>query len=212
MIYIIPETFLKLYGLMYSMDLSPSAEKDLVRRAQQGDAQAFGELVLAHQTFVYNLALRALSDALEAQDAAQEAFLRAWQALPGFRGQAGFRTWLYRIVVNLCYNRSPELRRRMSQLSVEDEAEAWPEMDLPGPERYLEARQQQAFLHEQIERLPENYRVLVMLRYQQDLSYEEIAQVLNMPLGSVKTGLFRAHARLKTALQAAQEALYVEYR
>jgi RNA polymerase sigma factor (sigma-70 family) len=82
-------------------------ETELVRRAQGGDATAFEALVLAHQTLAYNLALRALGDEREAEDAAQEAFVRAWLALPNFRGQARFGTWLYRIVTNLCCNRHP---------------------------------------------------------------------------------------------------------
>lgn len=194
--------------------LTPPDESLLVQRARSGDPQAFGELVLAHQTFVYNLALRALGDSgdfgdfNEAQDLAQEAFLRAWQGLPGFRGSSSFRTWLYRIVMNLCYNRSPQLKRSLNQIDIEgDEAQEWRwAAQEPGPEQALETRELRAYLHRQIERLPANYRLLVMLRYQQDLSYEEIAEVLGMPLGSVKTGLFRAHNRLKASLLSPIEA------
>ncbi len=85
--------------------MAGNEEKDWLERARAGDVEAFGALVLAHQQFVYNLAWRALGDEHEAQDAAQEAFLRVWQALPNFRGQAQFRTWLYRIVTNVCYGR-----------------------------------------------------------------------------------------------------------
>src|SRR3990172_256836 len=91
-------------------------ESELVRRAQAGDTEAFDALVTEHQQFVYNLALRAVSDPHEAEDIAQEAFVRAWLALPNFRGQAQFRTWLYRIVTNLCYNRLPNLRRSLADL------------------------------------------------------------------------------------------------
>ncbi len=175
-------------------------ERAVVQRARAGDTQAFGELVLAHQTFVYNLALRALGDSNEAQDLAQEAFLRAWQALPSFRGASSFRTWLYRIVMNLCYNRSPQLKKNLAQLDIEDQAEEWISGQEQLPEHALEHQQMRTYLHQQIERLPETYRLLVMLRYQQDLSYEEIAEVTAMPLGSVKTGLFRAHQRLREAL------------
>ncbi|MBN1145911.1 MAG: sigma-70 family RNA polymerase sigma factor, partial [Anaerolineales bacterium] len=91
-------------------------EAQLVQRARRGDTDAFAELLRAHQDFAYNLALRALGDPHEAEDVAQEAFVRAWQALPRFRGDARFRTWLYRIVANLCYNRLPRLRRELSSL------------------------------------------------------------------------------------------------
>jgi RNA polymerase sigma-70 factor (ECF subfamily) len=185
------------------MTYSALAERAIVQRAQSGDTQAFGELVLMHQTFVYNLALRLLGDSNEAQDLAQEAFLRAWQGLGGFRGAAGFRTWLYRIAMNLCYNRSPQLKQSLSHIPVDEHMEEWLPAETASPERELERAELRSFLHRQIERLPESYRLLVMLRYQQDLSYEEIAEVTGMPLGTVKTGLFRAHARLKAALQGA---------
>ena len=193
-------------------------EPELVRSAQSGNTQAFGELVLAHQSFAFNLALRALGDPHEAQDLTQEAFLRAWQNLASFRGAASFRTWLYRIVMNLCYNRSPKLKRQLAQLPIQEDAdepgwvdgsEHWernPQADWLAsshdPQNELEAGELRKLIHLQISKLPASYRLLVLLRYHQDLSYEEIAQVLDMPLGTVKTGLHRAHARLKTALLA----------
>ena len=177
-----------------------SHEEELVQRAQAGDTDAFGALVAEHQRFVYNLALRALTDPHEAEDAAQEAFVRAWVALPGFRRRAQFRTWLYRIVTNLCYSRLPRLRRDLAALGEQDASEA-PDEALGGPEASLEAEEQQAILHREIESLPESYRLLIALRYQQELSYEEIARVVSLPLGTVKTGLHRAKARLREAAQ-----------
>ncbi len=176
----------------------------LVRRAQAGDAEAFGALVTAHQQFVYNLAWRALGNSEEAEDAAQEAFVRAWLALPNFRGQAQFRTWLYRIVTNLCCNRLPRLRRDLAALG-EAEVLNVPAEQPHGLEDELEAGERRAFLHAQIESLPESYRVLVLLRFQQGLPYEEIATVLSLPLGTVKTGLHRARARLRAALRVFEE-------
>jgi RNA polymerase sigma-70 factor (ECF subfamily) len=179
-------------------------EQALVARARAGDAEAFGALVLAHQQFVYNLAWRALGDEREAEDAAQEAFVRAWLALPNFRGQAQFRTWLYRIVTNLCCNRLPRLRRELTALAT-DQAQLVPDESTPDPAAGLEAEQRRAFLHRQIDALPERYRLLVSLRYQQELAYEDIATVLSLPLGTVKTGLFRARAQLRAALIEAEE-------
>ena len=180
-------------------------ERELVARARAGDLEAFGALVLEHQQFVFNLAWRALGDEHEAQDAAQEAFVRVWQALPNFRGQAAFRTWLYRIVTNLCYSRLPRLRQQLAALG-DLEMTSMPDETQLDPAAETEAAEQRAFLWRQIDALPESYRLLVMLRYQQGLPYEEIATVLSLPLGTVKTGLFRARARLREALRAFEES------
>jgi RNA polymerase sigma-70 factor (ECF subfamily) len=185
--------------------LAGSHDAEWVRRAQGGDTEAFANLVTEHQSFAYNLALRAVGDPHEAEDIAQEAFVRAWQALPNFRGQAQFRTWLYRIVTNLCCNRLPRLRRDLLNLDTEAAALAadHTHADLGAG---LEAEERREFLHRQIEALPESYRLLITLRYQQELSYEEIASVVSLPLGTVKTGLFRAKARLREALRDFEEA------
>lgn len=179
-------------------------EAELVRRAQDREAAAFGQLVEAHEQFVYNLALRATGLPQDAEDLAQEAFLKAWLALPHFRGQSAFRTWLYRITVNLCYNHSPRLRQDLQTLPVEEI-----EYSLSGPgdpaEDYQQA-DQQAFLQREIAALPEGLRVLITLRYQMDLSYEEIAEVMDLPLGTVKTHLHRVRQKLKKALLSFEEA------
>lgn len=187
---------------MTAAPLNDTTERRLVLEAQAGNTHAFGELVLAYQRFVFNLAYRALGDMQEAQDAAQETFLRAWLALPKFRAEARFSTWLYRITVNFCYNRRPRLRRELAELPI-DEAPDLPD-DCAGlganPLNEVEKSEQRAFIHRQIDELQESYRLIISLRYQEELSYEEIAQVLNMPLGTVKTGLFRAKAQLRAAL------------
>jgi RNA polymerase sigma-70 factor (ECF subfamily) len=182
------------------------SEHELVRRAQTGDTEAFAQLVNEHQRFVYHLALRTLGSPQEAEDAAQEALVRAWLALPNFRGQARFQTWLYRIVTNLCYNRLPRLRRELSALGEEELPDIPDETSNMDPVTGLEAEERRKFLHRQIERLPESYRLLVTLRFQQELSYEEIAGVTSLPLGTVKVGLFRARARLREALREFEEA------
>jgi len=176
-------------------------ETQLIRQARKGDTEAFAALLALHERFVYNLALRTLGNPDDAADTAQEAFVRAWLALPAFREQAQFRTWLYRIVLNLCLNRFPRLRRELNALTQDEMAEI-PEPASSGldPLASLELQEQHAFLHREIERLPEQYRLLVSLRYQHELSYDEIASLVGLPVGTVKTGLFRAKARLRTAL------------
>ena len=187
----------------------PDSEQLLIQRAQNGDSEAFAALVTEHQHYVYNLALRLLKNEEEALDLAQETFVRAWTALPNFRGQSQFRTWLYRIVTNLCYNRLPNLRRSLNELGDDVIAEL-PETDLAfdNPAQGLESRELRSYLHQAIDHLDENYRLLISLRYQNELSYEEIATMLNLPLGTVKTGLFRAKEQLRRALETYQEPIW----
>ena len=180
------------------------SEVELIRQAKSGDTDAFAKLVAEHQSFVYNLALRTLGDPHEAEDLAQEAFVRAWLALPRFRGRARFQTWLYRIVVNLCYNRLPRLRRELT-VETDEKINHVPDEIFANPGLQVEINEQRAFLHQQIETLPEKYRLLITLRYQSELTYEEIAQVLDVPLGTVKTGIFRARTRLREALRKFEE-------
>jgi RNA polymerase sigma-70 factor (ECF subfamily) len=176
-------------------------EPALLQRARSGDHAAFAALVDGHQRYVYNLALRVVNNEQEAQDLAQETFVRAWLALPNFRGQSQFRTWLYRIVTNLCYNRLPGLRRSLNDLG-DDVLPDIPESDgaQTDPARELESMELRAHLHRAIDALEGHYRLLIVLRYQQELAYEEIAGLLNLPLGTVKTGLFRAKEKLRNAL------------
>jgi RNA polymerase sigma-70 factor (ECF subfamily) len=173
-------------------------ERQLIRRAQQGETAAFEALVLQHAPYVYNLALRTLNDATEAEDIAQEAFVRVWQALPQFQAKSQFRTWLYRIVTNLCYNRLPRLKTELAALDPTEE------VILSDGRQAVERALLTAELRQQIftaiSTLPQNYRLLITLRHLQELSYEEIAEVTEMPLGTVKTGIFRARQMLQERL------------
>jgi RNA polymerase sigma-70 factor (ECF subfamily) len=174
-------------------------EQELIRRAQAGNADAFAALVAEHQQFVYNLVLRTVGNSNDAEDIAQEAFVRAWLALGNFRRQARFRTWMYRIVVNLCYTRLPRLRQELDKLSQDEIADV-PDVSFRDPQAKVEILERDRFLHAQIEELPASYRMLITLRFQEGLSYEEISQLLKLPLGTVKTGIFRARAQLRQAL------------
>jgi RNA polymerase sigma-70 factor, ECF subfamily len=174
-------------------------EQALIQRAQKGDHEAFAALVDEHQLYVYNLALRVVKDENEALDLAQETFVRAWTALPNFKGQSQLRTWLYRIVTNLCYNRLPNLRRSLNDLG-DDVMEEIPETKFNTPADEFESNETRKHLYQAINQLDEQYRLLVTMRYQNELSYEEIATSLNLPLGTVKTGIFRAKAQLRNTL------------
>ena len=174
------------------------SEANLVRRARGGDRDAFATLVDLHAVYVYNLALRLVDQPQEAEDLAQEAFIRAWRGLPRFRAEAQFRTWLYRIVTNLCYNRLPRLRAELASLPPEESVQL-ADSD-PGIERQLVNADLLAALETAIAALPPAYRLLITLRHLQGMRYEEIAAAADMPLGTVKTGLFRGRRLLREAL------------
>lgn len=182
-----------------------TSEQILVQKAQKGDPEAFEALVNEHQQYVYNLALRVVKDENEALDLAQETFVRAWTALPNFKGQSQFRTWLYRIVTNLCYNRLPNLRRSLNDLG-DDVMEDIPEPHLDTPAQIFEDSETRQHLQDAIQSLDSNYQLLITLRYQNELSYDEIASTLNLPLGTVKTGIFRAKERLRKSLAKLEES------
>lgn len=185
-------------------DLAPRDERLLIARAKRGDTAAFEALVNHHAQLVYNLALRTLQNQQEAEDVAQEAFVRAWRGLPRFREQARFQTWLYRIVTNLCYNRLPRLRRELEALP-QDEVDSLPDTQ-QGVETAVISHQQQQQLQQAIDHLPESYRMLITLRHLQQMSYDEIAAVMDMPLGTVKTGIFRARRQLRQMINDYERA------
>jgi len=174
-------------------------ETTLIQKAQKGNHDAFAALVDEHQRYVYNLALRVVKDENEALDLTQETFVRAWTALPNFKGQSQFRTWLYRIVTNLCYNRLPNLRRSLNDLG-DDVMEEIPETNFNAPASEFESNETRQHLYQAIDALDANYKLLITLRYQNELSYDEIASTLNLPLGTVKTGIFRAKEQLRKTL------------
>lgn len=186
--------------------MNSAAEDNLVRKAQEGDTRAFAELVLAHQQFAFHVALRALNNSQDAEDVVQDAFVKVWKSLKSFRHDSRFRTWLYRIVMNLCYNQLPKLRKDINTL---DPDSIYPElMDTNlnmDPVICLEGKETLTFIQQQIKSLPDQYRIMLLLRYQQGCSYAEISEILDVPLGTVKTGIFRARERLKDSVYKYQE-------
>ncbi|MGQ9682464.1 MAG: RNA polymerase sigma factor [Anaerolineae bacterium] len=179
----------------------------LLGRCRNGDAAAFAELVAEQQAYVYNLALRLLGDSAEAEDLAQEALVRAWQMLPSFRGEARFTTWLYRIVVNLGLNRRARLRRTLATVSLDDVA--CPQVPGVEPDPLLAQTdlERKEWIWRQVDALPERYRVVIALYYQQERTYDEMAQILCLPLNTVKTHLARARHLLARRLAEAQGGL-----
>lgn len=176
-------------------------EDNLVQKAREGDTRAFAELVRAHQQFAYYVALRALNNTQDAEDIVQEAFVKVWESLTSFRHDSRFRTWLYRIVMNLCYNQLPRLRKDINALDQDSIHLELSDTNLDmDPVLRLEGKETLTFIQQQIKYLPDQYRIMLLLRYQQGCSYAEISEILDVPLGTVKTGIFRARERLKDAV------------
>ncbi len=203
-------------GVSISSAISSVTEQDetqLVAASQHGDQDAFAQLVQRHQRRVFNLVFRMLQQYEEASEATQETFLAAWQGLPSFRGDARFSTWLYRIAYN-CSLKQLELRKRDRALQVVMQAEqAAYEARQPEPiDAGLEAHARQAIIREQISALPPKYRIVLVLRHLQDMTYEEMADILTIPIGTIKTHLFRARNLLKERLESLDRELNTRMR
>jgi RNA polymerase sigma-70 factor (ECF subfamily) len=179
-----------------------------VRQTLCGTTSAYNGLVTRYQRQVYNLAYRMLGNAEDAGDLVQETFLRAYGALASFRQDASFLTWLYKIASNLCIDqlRSRKARSALS-LDVELEEGREPAADSRNcsPEELSIRDSVQDVVQRAITNLPEKYRVVVVMRHLQDMSVEEIANVLEMPTGTVKTHLFRAREMLRGRLRSVLE-------
>lgn len=180
---------------------SPEIERELIAQAQQGDRQAFGELVRCHREGVINVVYRMCGDANLAEDAAQEAFVRAWQHLPRYRPQSPFRNWLYRIATNAALD---TLRRERETVDVEDIPLANPEA---GPETQVEAKERGEQVRQAVLALPQASRAVLVLREYESLSYREIAETLSIPIGTVMSRLNYARNRLRESLSPYLEAL-----
>lgn len=181
----------------------PSAQ--LLSRCVQGDHDAFAQLVAQQQTYVYNLALGILGEAEEARDLAQEALLRTWQRLPSFRGEARFTTWLYRLVVNLGLNRLARLRRQPPQVELDGHPLIDRSPAAADPQEVHSAAEWRQAIWQAVDGLPEKYRLVITLYYQHERTYEEIAQILQLPLNTVKTHLSRARRQLADRLAELEE-------
>lgn len=172
----------------------------LVQRAAQGDADAFAELVNLHQRMVYGLALRKLGNPHDAEEVAQTAFLNAWRGLKSFKGDSSFATWLYRLTSNACIDHLRQNGKRAEDRSLEDENLPPLPDHTPGPEEQALQRERQEALRKAIDQLPSEQRTILLLREMDGLMYEEIAQLLHLELGTVKSRLARARLALRDRL------------
>lgn len=181
-----------------ALNQNAKTEPGLIEQARNGDRSAFGELVRRHYNGVVNVVYRMCGDARLAEDTAQEAFLRAWINLPAFQPQSSLRNWLYRIAVNAAL----DVLRRKTEEPVEDERVQMVMDQAPGPEAALEEKEQILLLQQAVKSLPEAARSVLVLREYGQLSYREIAAVLDVPLGTVMSRLNYARNRLRALLEA----------
>ena len=191
---------------LLGMALGP-ADEELVRRFTGGDAGAFGLLVERYQDRVYTLCLRWLRDRQVAEEVAQDVFVAVYRALPRFRGDAKFSTWLFRIAVNHCKNKRQYQQRRqvnrhepLEGLQQADRPERQLASPSPGTDRTVHVSDAEDLLRRGLAELDESYRAIVVLRDIQGLAYEEIADILDLPRGTVKSRLHRARAQLARSL------------
>lgn len=183
-------------------------DEQLVREAQAGSLPSFNVLVTRYQAPLYGLALRYVRDPEAAEDVAQEAFISAWRALAGFKG-GSFRAWLYRIAMNEAYDHHRRVHRRPSS-SLDELLEAGSAHGLetdraPGPEETAVSRATLRAVERCIGRLPEEYRAIVLLSDVRGLTYDELSRALELPLGTVKSRLYRARAALRALLTESGE-------
>ena len=193
-------------------------EAYLIEAAQHSDLDAFNTLVLSYQDYVYNQAYRIMGDEAAASDAVQEAFVAAYQNIRAFRG-GSFRAWLFRIATNACYDELRQRKRRPST-SLEPLDDSGEEIESPqwladpgeGPEEALVRTQLANAIQHCLEELPQEYRTVAVLVDVQGMDYDDAAQVIRKPLGTVKSRLSRARMRLRDCLQGFGELLPVVFR
>ena len=182
-------------------------DRQLVERAQRGDKRAFELLVEKYQRKLARLLARFIRDPAEVEDVTQEAFIKAYRALPAFRGDSAFYTWLYRIGINTAKNYLMAMGRRApTSTEVEaEEAEGFEEgeqlRDINTPESVLLSNEIAETVNSTIEQLPEELRTAIQLREIEGMSYEDIAQVMNCPIGTVRSRIFRAREAIAEQLR-----------
>ncbi|HWV14008.1 MAG TPA: RNA polymerase sigma factor RpoE [Cellvibrio sp.] len=191
---------------MITAQIAPDVDQQLVERVQKGDKRAFDMLVLKYQHKIFAVISRFIRDHSEVQDVAQDAFIKAYRALPNFRGESAFYTWMYRIAINTAKNYLVARNRRppSSDLEIEDAEfyagnESMHEMNTP--ESNMMRDQLQEVIDTAFRDLPDDLRTAVSLRELDGLSYEEIAEAMDCPIGTVRSRIFRAREAIDKKIQ-----------
>jgi len=186
-------------------------DRALVRRVQRGDASAFNDLILKYEKIVFNFAYRLTQNYDDANDVAQDAFIRAYNAINSFRGDAAFSTWIFRITTNVFLDERKRRRahpqQSLDEYASQEEQREGMQVEDPGPtpEDIVTEKDRQRILAEAVQSLPQYQRTMVVLYHQQQKSYEEIAEIMELPIGTVKSRLNRARIALKEKLQEMKE-------
>lgn len=175
--------------------LNEESDRDLVKKAKGGDTDAFSVLVRRRQHLVYNLAYRYMRDSMLAEDMAQEAFLKGFRLLKGFRGECSFSTWMYRVTSGVCLS---EIARRKKRGEVQLETHHGGSYE----DGKAEARDSAEIIRSCVTLLPERYATIVTMYYLNEMPYKEIAAAMKIPLGTLKTWMFRARKELRLLVES----------
>ncbi|OGT20230.1 MAG: RNA polymerase sigma factor RpoE [Gammaproteobacteria bacterium RBG_16_57_12] len=183
-----------------------STDQELVARVQKGDKKAYDLLVLKYQHKIAKLISRYIADPSEVLDVSQDAFIKAYRALPNFRGDSAFYTWMYRIAINTAKNYLVAHGRRVMEIDIDAEGSTLTETDMglqdvATPEEMLIKDEVERTVFEAIEQLPDDLRTAITLREMDGLSYEEIAQAMDCPVGTVRSRIFRAREAIAERLR-----------
>jgi RNA polymerase sigma-70 factor, ECF subfamily len=180
--------------------MEPVNERELVERCRRGDEGAFQELVDRYKDLVFALIARTVQDRSRAEDLAQDVFLRVHRGLPYFRGEARLSTWIYRIVANVCLQDQARPKSGRDTVSL-DEEDGRGRAAVAATDRRFDDLELRDRLEKAIARLPAHYRLVVAAHYLRGVQYEDLAEALQLPLGTVKTQLFRAKQQLRRLLE-----------
>jgi len=191
--------------------MSINNEKDLIEKAKSGDIEAFEQLIISCEKKVFNIAYRMIGNYDDANELAQEVFIKAFRSIKNFKGDSLFSTWIYKITANVCLD---ELRKRKNKniLSLDQDIELNDgdvkrqiSDNAPSPDMEVESKEIKTIVNESIQQLPDDYKSVIILRDIQGFSYDEISKIVNCPEGTVKSRLNRARQALKKILQARKE-------